>query len=105
MTQPRSLRISAVLSRAIARRWEVARWGRLIAGLSTLAFTLLGVCVDRAWLLGTLGVALQLVVTALTDRCPLRNLLMRLGLREREDLFVPGGARRMHVAEESKNAS
>lgn len=76
---------------APARPWEVARWGRLLAGAATLAFTALGLLHHPAWLLGTLGVSFQLVLTALTDRCPLRDTLLKLGCKEREDLFEPGG--------------
>jgi hypothetical protein len=43
------------------------------------------------WGFGTFAVALNLVVTSLTDRCVARALLHRLGVREREDLFLPGG--------------
>lgn len=74
-----------------ARPWEVARWGRLLAGAGTLTFTVLGLLHHPAWLLGTLGVSFQLVLTALTDRCPLRDTLLKLGCKEREDIFEPGG--------------
>lgn len=74
-----------------ARPWEVARWGRLLAGAGTIFFTVLGLLHHPAWLAGTLGISFQLVVTALTDRCPMRNALLKLGCREREDLFEPGG--------------
>lgn len=74
------------------RPWEVARWGRLLAGAGTLLFTVLGLCVDPLWHLGTLLGAANLVVTAITDRCVLRDTLLRLGAKEREDLFLPGGA-------------
>ncbi|MCK6472872.1 MAG: hypothetical protein L6R28_14105 [Planctomycetes bacterium] len=75
----------------VRRPWEVARWGRLLAGASTLAFTVLGMLVDPLWHIGTLLGALNLVVTAVTDRCVLRDALLRLGAKEREDLFLPGG--------------
>ena len=82
---------------AVRRPWEVARWGRLLAGASTLAFTALGLCADPLWHLGTLLGAANLVVTAITDRCVLHDALLRMGAKEREDLFLPGGAVRPKV--------
>ncbi|MCK6472166.1 MAG: DUF2892 domain-containing protein [Planctomycetes bacterium] len=73
------------------RPWEVARWGRLLAGAGVILFTTLGLCLDPLWNLGTLFIAANLFVTALTDRCPVRDTLLRLGAKEREDLFLPGG--------------
>lgn len=73
------------------RPWEVARWGRLFAGAGVILFVTLGFCVDPLWNLGTLCIAANLFVTALTDRCPVRDTLLRLGAKEREDLFLPGG--------------
>lgn len=78
-------------ARKTAAPWEVARWGRLLAGAASLGFTTLGLLHHPAWLLGTLFVSFQLVVTALTDRCPMRDTLLKLGCKEREDLFEPGG--------------
>lgn len=80
--------------------WSVDRWGRLLAGASTLLFTALGLVHHPLWLLGTLAGAANLVVTALSGRCMLRNLLVRLGAREREDLFLPGGRIRPEVIED-----
>lgn len=77
--------------------WSVDRWGRLLAGSFTLLFTTLGVLHDPLWLAGTLLGAANLVVTALTDRCLLRDVLLRLGAKEREDLFLPGGSVRLDV--------
>ena len=74
------------------RPWEVARWGRLLAGAGVLLFTALSLLHHPAWLAGTLAVAGNLVVTALTDHCVMRNQLLRLGAKEREDLYLPGGA-------------
>ena len=80
--------------------WSVDRWGRLLAGSSTLLFTAMGLLHDPMWLAGTLLGAANLVVTALTGHCVLRNLLVRLGAREREDLYLPGGRIRPEVIEE-----
>ncbi len=79
-------------SSAPARPWDVARLGRLLTGLGVLLFTALGLLHHPGWLLGTLAVALNLVLTALTDHCVMRDQLLRLGAKEREDLFLPGGA-------------
>ena len=81
-----------VESRFAPRPWDVARVGRLLAGAGVLVVKLLGLQHHPGWLLGTLAVALNLVLTALTDHCVMRNLLLRLGAKEREDLFLPGGA-------------
>lgn len=79
------------------RPWSVDRWGRFLAGAGILATTTLGIAHHPAWLLGTLLASLNLVVTSLTDRCPLHDLLIRLGAKEREDLFLPGGLFRPEV--------
>lgn len=74
--------------------WSVDRWGRLIAGVSVLVCTALGLLHHQLWLVGSLACAFNLVLTSFTDRCAVRALLCRLGAREREDLFFPGGAPR-----------
>ncbi|MCK6473377.1 MAG: DUF2892 domain-containing protein [Planctomycetes bacterium] len=74
--------------------WSVDRWGRLIAGASVLVCTALGLLHHQLWLVGSLMCAFNLVLTSITDRCAVRALLRRLGAREREDLFLPGGVPR-----------
>ena len=74
--------------------WSVDRIGRLLAGCAVLGFSLLAFFLHPYWLLGALGCAVQLTATALLDRCPMRFLLLRLGAKEREDLFYPGGSPR-----------
>lgn len=81
-------------TRENAAPWSVDRWGRLIAGLGVLACTLLALLHDPLWLYGALFAGLNLIVSALTDCCPVHNLLIRLGAREREDLLLPGGSPR-----------
>ncbi|MCK6474500.1 MAG: DUF2892 domain-containing protein [Planctomycetes bacterium] len=71
--------------------WSAERWGRFLAGCSVLGFSILGLAVHPYFLAGTLLAAANLIVTSLTDRCPLRALLLRMGVKEREDLYLPGG--------------
>ena len=73
------------------RPWSVDRWGRLLAGSGILLMTALGILHHPTWLVGTLLASANLVVTSLTDRCPLHDVLIRLGAKEREDIFLSGG--------------
>lgn len=75
--------------------WSTDRWGRFLAGVSVLCFSILGLIVHPYFLAGTLLAAFNLVLTSLTDACPLRALLRRLGVKEREDLYLPGGRPRV----------
>ena len=79
--------------------WSVDRWGRLLTGTLILAFTLLGLFHHPAWLYVTAGVSASLIATSLTDRCLVRRMLLTLGAKEREDLFLPGGAVRRFECE------
>lgn len=80
--------------------WSVDRWGRLLAGFGILLLTALGLLHHTAWLAGTLLASSNLVITSLTNRCPLHDLLIRLGAQEREDLYLPGGSVRPQVVRE-----
>lgn len=91
-----STRLDAAAERRASVPWSVDRWGRLIAGVSVLAFTALALLHHPYWIAGTLFSAFNLVVTSLTDACPVRRVLMMLGAREREDLYLPGGTPRNH---------
>ncbi len=86
----------------LPRPWSVERWGRLIAGLSMFSFTALGACHHPWWLLGTLVAAANLIATSLVDRCVLHDLLIRLGARDREDLFEPGGGVRPEIRQSTQ---
>ena len=81
--------------------WSVDRWGRLLAGAGILLMTTLGISHHSAWLSGTLFMSINLVITALIDRCPLHDLLIRLGAKERENLYLPGGSVRPQAHTES----
>jgi DUF2892 family protein len=80
--------------------WSVDRWGRLLAGCGILLTTALSIFHHPAWLAGTLLAAGNLVITSLTNRCPLHDLLIWLGAQEREDLYLPGGSVRPQVVRE-----
>ena len=71
--------------------WSVDRWGRLLAGSVVLVFGLLGLLHHPLWCGAVIAVAGSLILTSLTDRCMVHDLLIKLGAREREDLFFPGG--------------
>lgn len=75
--------------------WSVDRYGRLIAGVGVLTCTALGLLHHPAWHWVTLVVAGNLLLTAITNRCALHDLLVRLGAQEREELYLPGGIPRM----------
>lgn len=64
-----------------------------------LTLTVLGIVHHPAWFIGALLSSSSLVVTALTDRCLMHDLLIRLGAKEREDLFLPGGKLRHDAAQ------
>ncbi len=80
--------------------WSVDRYGRLLAGLGIMLFTLMGLLLHPLWLLATLFSAINLILTSITDRCPIKSLLLRMGAKEREDLFLPGGTIRTHPSPE-----
>lgn len=82
--------------------WAVDRIGRLIAGAAVLCFALLAVSHHPWWLGAVLIVGANLILTSLIDRCFLRDLLVRFGAKEREELFLPGGAIRPDVREQPR---
>jgi hypothetical protein len=78
------------------------RLGRLLAGLSILVALTLAHFVSPWFLLAAVGTGLNLVFSGITDRCAIRNLMIRLGIPGERDLGraeVVGGARkpRSHV--------
>lgn len=71
--------------------WSVDRYGRLIAGAAILA-SVACMLLRAPWGLWiAAGIGLQLLFGSLVNRCAVHALLVRLGAREREDLFLPGG--------------
>ncbi|MGE3808125.1 MAG: YgaP-like transmembrane domain [Gemmataceae bacterium] len=79
-----------------ARPWSVDRGGRLLAGLTLLVLAALALSTPR-WLWGVLGLGLHLTISSIVDCCPVHDVLLKLGWREREDLFLPGGSPRQGV--------
>ena len=62
------------------------RLGRILAGVSVLFTGSLAVLHDPIWAVGIAGIALNLVVSGITDRCVVKNLLVRLGVPGERDL-------------------
>ena len=77
------------------------RFGRGLAGLTVMATVVLGYVHSPYWLLVALGVAANLTLSALTDRCAVKNLLIRLGLPGERDL---GRAEALGVEPSTSNA-
>jgi hypothetical protein len=75
----------------------------MIVGCSVLLFAALGLLHNPLWLAGNLLTAVILIVTSLTDRCVLHDFLIRLGVKEREEIFLPGGALRPEVQDALKS--
>jgi hypothetical protein len=90
----------ALGSRRVLARFEPAaepvvreRIGNMLAGLSVLATVLLGYFHSPLWLLGTAGIALNLMVTSVVNRCVVKSLLVRLGIPGERDLGRAEGLR------------
>jgi hypothetical protein len=62
------------------------RVGRLLAGVVVIASLGLAYVHHPLWLLGVAGTALNLVLSAITDRCAVKSLLIRMGLPGERDL-------------------
>ncbi|GEM_PF-1879226 len=74
-------------ARAAARRtFTHERAGRVLAGATLLASVALAHLVSPWFLLAAAGTALNLVLSGITDRCAVKNLLLRLGLPGERDL-------------------
>lgn len=78
------------------------RVGRVVAGVSLLASVALGFFHHPAWLLVTSGTALNLVVSGLTGRCPVKSLLLRIGIPGERDVGR-AEAQREAAAEQLRN--
>ena len=62
---------------------NVERWIRVIAGTFVLASLLLGVYVNKYWLLFTAFVGVNLFQSGLTQWCLMETILKKLGVPER----------------------
>lgn len=71
--------------------WSVDRIGRLIVGILNLLLLLAVVYISAYFLIGLCFVNLNLIFTSLTDHCPMRNFLKRLGAKEREKFYNENG--------------
>lgn len=71
--------------------WSVDRIARLIVGLANVIFLLATYFISPYFLIGLCFVNLNLVFTSMTDNCPFKNLLKKLGAKEREEIISSNG--------------
>lgn len=71
--------------------WSVDRIARLIVGISNILFLLASYFFNSYFLIGLAFVNLNLIFTSVTDSCPFKKFLIRLGAKEREALFHANG--------------
>ena len=71
--------------------WSVDRIARLIVGLSNISLMLAAYFISSYFLIGLCFLNLNLVFTSLTDHCPFKNLLKKLGAKEREQFLNSKG--------------
>ena len=62
------------------------RIGNALAGLSVLGTVALGYFLSPLWFLATAGIAVNLAVTSVLNRCVVKSLLTRLGIPGERDL-------------------
>ncbi len=56
------------------------RFGRGLAGVAVMVTATLGIMHSPHWLWVTMGVAFNLTFSAVTDRCPVKSALIRMGM-------------------------
>lgn len=71
--------------------WSVDRIGRLIVGILNLLLLIAVLKISYYFLIGICLINLNLILTSVTDKCPMRNLLIKLGAKEREKYFNANG--------------
>ena len=71
--------------------WSVDRIGRLIVGILNLILLLAVINISYYFFIGICLINLNLIFTSLTDKCPMRNLLIKWGAKEREKYFNANG--------------
>ena len=84
-----SKRVSVVNSTVSV--WSVDRIARLIVGISNILFILAAYFISSYFLIGLCFVNLNLIFTSVTDNCPFKKLLKKLGAKERESFFNANG--------------
>lgn len=71
--------------------WSVDRIARLIVGIVNILLILAVYLVSSYFIIGLCFLNLNLVFTSVTDNCPFKKLLIRLGAKEREEFFNING--------------
>jgi hypothetical protein len=71
--------------------WSVDRIARLIIGLVNVFLLLATYFISSYFIFGLCFINLNLVFSSLTDFCPFKNLLKKLGAKEREEYFNAKG--------------
>lgn len=71
--------------------WSVDRIARLIVGIANVSLVLGAYFISSYLLIGLCFVNLNLIFSSVTDYCPFKNLLKRLGAKERECFFNANG--------------
>ena len=79
--------------------WSVDRIARLIVGISNILFLLATYFLSPYFLIGLFFVNLNLIFTSMTDNCPFKNFLKKLGAKEREQFLNSNG----ELIQEKKN--
>lgn len=67
--------------------WSIDRIGRLIVGILNTLLIIVSIKISSKFLIILLIVNLNLILSSVTDKCFMRNLLKRLGAKERECFF------------------
>ena len=71
--------------------WSVDRIARRIVGIANITLILAAYFISSYFIIGLCFVNLNLVFTSVTDNCPFKKLLIRLGAKEREEFFKGNG--------------
>jgi hypothetical protein len=89
MEKPNSQKLHGNLN--LPSIWSVDRIGRLIVGILNLLLLLAVFSFSYYFLIGIGLINLNLIFTSITDKCPMRKLLIKLGAKEREKYFNSKG--------------
>ncbi len=74
--------------------WSTDRYARFLVGLCICICLLLHHSLYWVSVAGLAFISLNLIVTSFTGYCIFHRILLRLGAKDREDLFEPGGKAR-----------